>query len=52
MNKGMIKKTNLNGKKSKCKMKAISYRLNCAKTANGLSHYVMYGDADKKKALL
>ncbi len=32
--------------------KAISYRLKCAKTANGLSHYVMYGDVDKKQALL
>ena len=32
--------------------KTISYRLKCAKTANGLSHYVMYGDVDKKQALL
>lgn len=32
--------------------KSISYRLKCAKTANGLSHYVMYGDVDKKQALL
>ena len=32
--------------------KTISYRLKCAKTANGLSHYVMYGDLDKKQALL
>lgn len=31
---------------------AISYRLKCTKTANGLSHFVMYGDADKKRALL
>lgn len=31
---------------------AISYRLKCAKTANGLSHFVMYGDVSKKKALL
>lgn len=30
----------------------ISYRLKCAKTANGLSHFVMYGDVDKKQALL
>ncbi|MDP3732054.1 MAG: hypothetical protein Q8R31_03355 [Candidatus Omnitrophota bacterium] len=34
------------------KEKTISYRLKCAKTANGLSHYVMYGDVDKKQALL
>ena len=31
---------------------AISYRLKCAKTANGLSHFVMYGDVDKKRALV
>jgi hypothetical protein len=31
---------------------AISYRLKCAKTANGLSHFVMYGDAPKEKSLL
>jgi hypothetical protein len=33
-------------------VKTASYRLKCAKTANGLSHYVMYGDVDKKQALL
>ncbi len=30
----------------------ISYRLKCAKTANGLSHFVMYGDVPKEKSLL
>jgi hypothetical protein len=30
----------------------ISYRLKCAKTANGLSHFVMYGDVSKDKTLL
>jgi len=30
----------------------IAYRLKCAKTANGLSHFVMYGDVRKDKALL
>ncbi len=30
----------------------VSYRLKCAKTANGLSHFVMYGDVSKKKTLL
>lgn len=30
----------------------IAYRLKCAKTANGLSHFVMYGDVSKDKALL
>ena len=30
----------------------ISYRLKCAKSGNGLSHFVMYGDVPKEKALL
>ncbi len=36
----------------KAKSEAISYRLKCDKTANGLSHFVMYGDVDQKKVLL
>ncbi|MEK7578769.1 MAG: hypothetical protein AAB456_03590 [Patescibacteria group bacterium] len=36
----------------KGKSDTIAYRLKCAKTANGLSHFVMYGDAPKKKTLL
>jgi len=36
----------------KKKSDTICYRLKCSKTANGLSHYVMYGDVDEKKALL
>lgn len=50
MNKKVAK-----NKKSVCGRKGsktTSYRLKCKKTANGLSHYVMYGDADKKTALL
>ncbi len=39
-------------KKADSEVKTTSYRLKCAKTANGLSHYVMYGDVDKKQALL
>ena len=31
---------------------AVSYRLKCVKTANGLSHFVMYGDVPKEKTLL
>lgn len=31
---------------------AVSYRLKCVKTANGLSHFVMYGDVSKEKTLL
>ncbi len=36
----------------KTKSNAISYRLKCAKTANGLSHFVMYGDVPKEKSLI
>lgn len=32
--------------------KIISYRLKCEKAANGLSHFVMYGDVAKEKVLL
>ena len=27
----------------------ISYHLKCTKTANGLTHFVMYGDVPNKK---
>lgn len=36
-------------KKAK-KAQAISYHMKCAKTANGLTHFVMYGDVPKKNA--
>lgn len=50
MNKKCQKK---NSKKATAtKSDAIAYRLKCAKTANGLSHFVMYGDAPKEKSLL
>lgn len=39
-------------KMTTAKSNTISYRLKCAKTANGLSHFVMYGDVDKKQALV
>lgn len=45
-------KREANAKKADSEVKTTSYRLKCAKTANGLSHYVMYGDVDKKQALL
>jgi len=49
----MAKKEKINSKNSeKPKSDTIAYRLKCAKTANGLSHFVMYGDAPKKKTLL
>lgn len=55
MNNKMSKSKNQKGacaKKADNGAKTFSYRLKCAKTANGLSHYVMYGDVDKKQALL
>jgi len=50
MSKSQEKKEIRNSKKTKSD--TISYRLKCAKTANGLSHFVMYGDAPKEKAVL
>jgi hypothetical protein len=38
------------GKKDASKI--ISYRLKCAKTANGLSHFAMYGDVPKEQSLI
>lgn len=55
MNKQNIRtktRKNTTDNKTAVESKPISYRLKCAKTANGLSHYVMYGDVDKKQALL
>lgn len=39
-------------KKTELKDKPVSYRLKCSKTANGLSHFVMYGDIKEEKTLL
>jgi len=37
-------------KKTAKKTKAvISFHMKCTKTANGLTHFVMYGDVPKKK---
>lgn len=30
----------------------MSYRLRCARTANGLSHYYMYGDLAPERTVL
>ncbi len=43
-----MKKAKKSGKKANVKT-AISYHMKCAKTANGLTHFVMYGDVPKKK---
>lgn len=53
----MVKKCIGNKKGAKCKSDkakpdTISYRLKCEKTANGLSHFVMYGDVPKGKTLV
>ena len=45
-----VSKSNRNN--SQLQPGSIAYRLKCAKTANGLSHFVMYGDVRKDKALL
>lgn len=47
--KGVSKSNRNNNQSQPC---SIAYRLKCAKTANGLSHFVMYGDVRKDKALL
>lgn len=43
---------NISNKKMQKNPESISYRLKCAKTANGLSHFVMYGDVQKEKTVL
>ena len=48
MKKEMRKKTMSRKKKAL----AVTYRLKCPKTANGLSHFAMYGDVDKSKSLI
>lgn len=48
----LIKEKNIDSKNSKAKSDNISYRLKCAKTANGLSHFIMYGDVPEKQAVL
>lgn len=50
VNKNVKGKRQIRGEKEQ--IKTIAYRLECAKTANGLSHFVMYGDVQKDKALL
>jgi hypothetical protein len=42
-------KREIKNKTPMSKSDVISYRLKCAKTANGLTHFVMYGDVPKKK---
>lgn len=49
MNKRKDKGGERRGSNSAKSKKAISYHLKCEKTANGLTHFVMYGDVPKKK---
>lgn len=46
------KTSNKNSNRKTDKNDTSCFRLKCAKTANGLSHFVMYGDVEKDKALL
>lgn len=39
-------------KKANGASETISYRMKCPKTANGLSHFVMYGDIKEEETLL
>lgn len=49
----MVKRHKRNTKKNTAAdSRAISYRLKCKRTANGLSHFVMYGDTPKTKTAL
>ena len=53
MSKRRLKGRNKKGKsRTTPKPDAISYHLRCARTANGLSHFVMYGDAPKDRTPL
>lgn len=49
--KGEIRKK-IDAKKASAGSGTIAYRMKCAKTANGLSHFVMYGDVKKDDTLL
>ncbi len=52
MRSGKTKNKKIEAGRNKEDSAAVSYRLKCVKTANGLSHFVMYGDVSKEKTLL
>lgn len=52
MSSGKAKNKKIGAEKNREDSAAVSYRLKCVKTANGLSHFVMYGDVSKEKTLL
>ena len=39
-------------KAGSAKSRTTAYRMRCPRTANGLSHFVMYGDIKEKETLL
>lgn len=47
---GKNTKKKLRQNKKKQSDGTIAYRIKCAKTGNGLSHFVMYGDAPKDQS--
>ncbi|MBI4687288.1 MAG: hypothetical protein HY756_05850 [Nitrospirae bacterium] len=52
MMQGKKSKSDKSCKKAESRQASVSFHLKCAKTANGLTHFVMYGDVPKKKTLL
>ena len=52
MNKERLKRERKASAKKAKRQESICYRLKCQKTANGLSHFVMYGDVPKEKSLV
>ena len=52
MRSGKTKNKKIEAERDRKGSAAVSYRLKCVKTANGLSHFVMYGDVPKEKTLL
>ena len=48
----MVKKVRKRQKRNTQKSNdgTVAYRLKCARTGNGLSHFVMYGDAPKDQS--
>jgi len=50
--KGVGTQKEIREERAKAKFGTISYRMKCIKTANGLSHFIMYGDVPKEKSLL
>lgn len=52
MPKAKVEGNSQKERKMQERREVISYRLKCPKTANGLSHFVMYGDVPKEKALI